>query len=65
MIINHNEGESYVGAPLSITQEKLQEVLLLARDKGNLDGDLSASLLVEEIKDNLLSSSMVNLKETP
>ncbi|WP_273851260.1 hypothetical protein [Guptibacillus spartinae] len=54
-----------MGAPLSITQEKLQEVLLLARDKGNLDGDLSASLLVEEIKDNLLSSSMVNLKETP
>ncbi|WP_226655119.1 hypothetical protein [Pseudalkalibacillus hwajinpoensis] len=52
-------------APLSITQEKLQEVLLLAREKGNQDGELSVSHLVEEIKDNLLSSSMINLKETP
>ncbi len=54
-----------MGATLGITQEKLQEVLLLARDKGNKHGDLTASNLVEEIRDNLLSASVINLKDTP
>ena len=53
-----------MGATLGITQEKLQEILLLARDKGNEDGDLPASDLVAEIKDNLLSASVINMKET-
>ena len=65
MINNIDKGESYVGATLGITQEKLQEILLLARDKGNKDGDLPASHLVDEIKDKLLSASVINLKETP
>ena len=54
-----------MGATLGITQEKLQEILLLARDKGNEDGNLPASDLVAEIKHNLLSASVINLKETP
>ncbi|WP_165998222.1 hypothetical protein [Bacillus sp. Cs-700] len=53
-----------MGATLGITQEKLQEVLLLAKEKGNKHGDLPASHLVEEIKDNLLSASVINLKDT-
>lgn len=54
-----------MGVTLGITQEKLQEILLLARDKGNNKGDLPVSHLVDEIKDNLLSASVSNLKETP
>ncbi|WP_347548663.1 hypothetical protein ABFG93_14115 [Pseudalkalibacillus hwajinpoensis] len=53
-----------MGSTLGITQDKLQEILIQARDKGNGNDDLNASDLVDEIRDNLLSASVFNMKET-
>ena len=50
-------------AVLIITQEKIQEILMQARERGNRDCNVSTTELVDEIKQNILLGASLDFQE--